>query len=125
MIGHSADRGNIRMLSAIFEQFVENSPVTVMVRACMERVFAPEKLDELFEKTAQKQYTRELLFSTVVTLMGLVVCNIRPSVSAAYKAFAKQIGVSRVAFYSKINGIEPQVSQALVRYSAMQLAPHR
>lgn len=89
----------------------------------MERVFAPEQLDTLFEATAQKQYTRELLFSTVVNLMSLVVCNIRPSVSAAYKAFAKEIGVSRVAFYSKINGIEPQVSQALVRYSAVELAP--
>lgn len=28
-----------------------------------------------------------------------------------------------MAFYSKINGIEPQVSQALVRYSSEQLAP--
>ncbi len=31
--------------------------------------------------------------------------------------------MSRVAFYSKINGIEPQVSQALVRYSSHKLAP--
>lgn len=31
--------------------------------------------------------------------------------------------MSRVAFYSKINGIEPQVSQALVRYSSKELAP--
>jgi hypothetical protein len=89
----------------------------------MERVFAPERLDELFEKKALKQYTRELLFSTVVNMMSLVVCNIRPSLSAAYKAFAKQVGVSKVSFYSKINGIEPQVSQALVRYSASELAP--
>jgi len=44
-------------------------------------------------------------------------------VSAAYKAFEQQIGVSRVAFYSKLNGIEPSVSQALVRYSAQELAP--
>ena len=48
------------MLSAIFEQFVEEIPITVIVKATMERVFAPEKLDELFEATAPKHYTREL-----------------------------------------------------------------
>lgn len=43
------------MFSAIFEQFVEASPLRVMVRAIMERIFAPEKLDDLFEQTAEKQ----------------------------------------------------------------------
>lgn len=70
------------MIGEIFEQFVEASPVTVMVRALMERIFSAEKLDALFERTAEKQYTRELLFSTVVGLMSLVVCGIHPSVSA-------------------------------------------
>jgi hypothetical protein len=41
-------------------------------------------------------------------------------VSAAYKAYQKEIGVSKVALYSKLNGIEPQVSQALVRHSAQE-----
>lgn len=109
------------MLSVIFERFAQASPVTVMVRSAMERIFNPEKLDHLFEETAQRQYTRELLFSTVVNLMSLVVCCIRPSVSAAYKAYQKEIGVSKVALYSKLNGIEPRVSQALVRYSAQEL----
>jgi hypothetical protein len=78
------------MLSAIFERFAQASPVTVMVRSVMERIFNPEILDSLFEETAQHQYTRELLFSTVVNLMSLVVCSIRPSVSAAYKAYQKE-----------------------------------
>jgi hypothetical protein len=111
------------MLCPIFERFSEASPITVMLRVTLERIFSAEKLDELFEAKREKQYTQELLFSTVVAIMSLVVCNIRPSISAAYKAFAKNIGVSRVAFYSKINGIEAQVSQALVRYSGEQLAP--
>ncbi len=94
-----------------------------MLRATMERIFSAEHLDAVFDATAQRQYTRELLFSTVVSILSLVVCNIRPSVSAAYKAFEKQIGASRVAFYSKLNGIEPQVSQALVRSAANELEP--
>jgi hypothetical protein len=89
----------------------------------MERIFSAEKLDALFERTAEKQYTRELLFSTVVGLMSLVVCGIHPSVSAAYKALEKMVGVSRVALYSKLNGLEPGISRALVTYSGEELAP--
>jgi hypothetical protein len=111
------------MISEMFEQFVEASPVTVMMRAIMERIFSAEKLDALFEQTAEKQYTRELLFSTVVGLMSLVVCGIHPSVSAAYKALEKMVGVSRVALYSKLNGLEPGISRALVTYSGEELAP--
>lgn len=103
------------MINAIFEQFVAASPVSVMVRATMERIFSNENLDELFEETSEKQYTRELLFSSVVGLMSLVVSGIHPSVNAAYKALEKQIGVSKPALYGKLNGLEPQISQALVR----------
>lgn len=111
------------MINAIFEQFVAASPVSVMVRATMERIFSAEKLDELFEQTAEKQYTRDLLFSSVVGLMSLVVSGIHPSVNAAYKALEKQIGVSKPALYGKLNGLEPKISQALVRYSHRELAP--
>jgi len=109
------------VISAIFERFVENTPVTVMVRAIMERIFAPEKLEQLFQGNAENQYTKELLFSHLVGLMGLVVCGIHPSVHAAYKALEKVIGVSKVALYAKINGQETKISQALVRYSSTEL----
>ncbi len=109
------------MISAIFERFVENTPMTVMVRAIMERIFAPNLLDQLFEETAEQQYQRELLFSSVVGLMSLVVCGMYPSLNAAYKGFEKVVGVSKVALYAKVNGLEPKLSQALVRYSSEQL----
>jgi hypothetical protein len=49
------------------------------------------------------------------------VCGMYPSVSAAYKGFEKVLGVSKVALYAKVNGLEPAISQALVRYSSEQL----
>ncbi|MBE9048781.1 transposase [Pleurocapsales cyanobacterium LEGE 10410] len=109
------------MINAIFSQFIEATPITVMVRGIMERIFEPTALDELFEAHAVKQYTRELLFSNVVSLMSLVVSGIHPSVSAAYKALEKDLGVSRPALYGKLNGMELGISQALVRYSASNL----
>jgi IS4 transposase len=111
------------MFSAIFEQFIAVSPVSVMVRGIMERIFEPQALDDLFERYAIQQYTKELLFSTVVGLMSLVVSGIHPSVSAAYKALEKVVGVSRPALYGKLNGMEVGISQALVRYSVEHLKP--
>ena len=111
------------MFAEILERFVKESTVTVMVRAILGRAFCGEEFDALFEQFARRQYTRELLFSDVVSLMMLVSCGLRQSVSAAYKAMREKLGVSRPAFYCKLNGIEPQVSQAIVRYSVEKLAP--
>ena len=109
-------------LSPIFERFVEKSPVTVIVRTLMEVVLAESKLDQLFEKTAQTGYTREIFFSTLVNMMIQVVCSVRQSMGAVYKAMADELGVSKPAIYGKLNRLEPTVSQALVRYTAQEMA---
>jgi len=49
-------------LNPVFERFVEKSPISVMARGTMERILNPDQLNEWFDKTAQKQHTRELLF---------------------------------------------------------------
>lgn len=110
------------MLPTIFERFVQQSPLSVMLRGLMERIFAPARLDELFGSHARIQYTRELLFSSLVDLMSLVVCNIYPSVHAAYRAQAQQLSVSASAVYDKLNGIELDVTTALLRETAAELA---
>jgi hypothetical protein len=110
------------MLATIFDAFVAASPVSVMLRGVMERVFRPERLDEIFEQYAEVQYTRELLFSDLVNLLSLVVCGIHPSVNAAYKAKAQEMNVTRNAIYAKLNGVEPRVSAALLRDSTAELA---
>lgn len=110
------------MLGAIFERFVKESPVSVMVRGLMERVFAPEQINRIFNDNAEVQYTRELLFSSLVDLMSLVVCGIHPSVNAAYRALAQELNVSRTAVYDKLNRVETPVSAAIVRETAISMA---
>ncbi len=107
--------------SPIFDRFVEKSPVTVIVRALMEVVLAEPKLDELFEQTAQTGYTKELLFSSLVQMMTQVVCSVRQSIGSVYQTMSAEIGVSKTAVYDKLNRLEPNVSQALVRYSAREM----
>jgi hypothetical protein len=92
-----------------------------MVRGLLEKALCPQILDKLFERSAKNQYTRELLFSTVVNLMSLVVCGVHPSVNAAHQASAEAIGVSVTSVYNKINGIEPNTSGELVREIAGQM----
>jgi hypothetical protein len=111
------------ILSEVFERFVEESPVTVMARAALENALPPSAIDALFEDFAERQYTRALLFSDVVDLMAMVVCQVRPSINAAYKKHAEALGVTRKAVYNKINGLEPAVGAALVRHTAAAMAP--
>jgi IS4 transposase len=107
----------------VFDRFVDGSPICVMARGLMERALAPQRLDLLFEKTAQRQYTKELLFSTTVDVMALVVCRVRPSVNAAYQARKDEVGVTVRALYDKLECLEPGISAALVRHTAERLEP--
>ncbi|MHC5735864.1 transposase [Nostoc sp.] len=103
------------IIGQVFERFVEESPVSVMVRGLLETILCPQKLDELFEKSAKTQYTKELLFSTVVEMMNTVTCGIRPSIHAAYQAKTSQMNVSVTSVYNKLNAMETDVSAELVR----------
>lgn len=105
----------------MFERFLKRSPVSVMVRAMLENVFSPQRLDKLFAQNSKKQRLSRLLFSTVVDSMSLVVCKIRPSLHAVYQAKKKEFGVSVKSLYNKVNGVEPMVSEALVRETADDL----
>jgi hypothetical protein len=109
------------ILGEVFERFVAESPFSVMLRVLLEQSLPAQEIDELFEQQAQRQYHRELLFSTVVNLMGLVVCGILPSVNAAYQAKAKGIGVTVQAVYNKLNGLEVQIVEALLRHVVRQV----
>src|SRR3954468_13128946 len=106
----------------VFQRFVEDAPVCVMVQALMENALSPTTVDTLFERHAEWQYTRNLLFSDVVHLMSLVVCGIRPSISSAFKKMAPVRGAARKADYGKIDRVDTGTSAALVRHSGAALA---
>jgi hypothetical protein len=111
------------VLSDVFERFVKDSPVAVMARALMERALEPSTLDALFRKEAKQQYEKELLFSSLVNVMALVVCGIRPTVRTAYQAMRKQLPVTLTALYAKLNRVEVGTCQALVADSSQRLRP--
>jgi hypothetical protein len=111
------------VLSNVFERFAKGSPVAVMTRALMERALEPRALDALFRKRAKRQYEKELLFSSLVDVMALVVCGAHPSVHTAYQAMRERLPVTLTALYAKLNGVEVGTSDALVADSAQRLRP--
>jgi hypothetical protein len=124
MLFYSSDYMEVaRMLGKIFERFVETSPISVMARGLLERLLNSNKVNEIFERVADRQYTRDLLFSTVFDLMSQVVCGSHKSLHAAYQASAQEISVSVTSVYNKLNAIETQTSASLVRYSAEVITP--
>ncbi len=111
------------MLPKVFDNFVNGSPVSVMLRGIMEQALPAKELDQLFTDTAEHQYERELLFSSIVDVMAEVVCRIRPSIHAGYQADPAKFGVSIRAVYDKLEHTESGISAALVTHTARQLAP--
>ena len=109
------------MLGNAFEKFIDKAPVAVMVRGVLERVLNPDALNKIYERNTVTQYTRELMFSSVVGLMNLVVCRIHPSIHAAYQDNKEEIETSITSVYNKLNGIDTETSRALVKDTAEQM----
>ena len=111
------------LLNTVFDRFVEQAPVCVAARAALEAALNPAALDDLFRRSAERQYQHELLFSTCVDLMGLVVSRTHRSINAAYQASAAEVGVALTSLYAKLANVEATTSAALVRHTAERLAP--
>jgi hypothetical protein len=109
------------MLDQIFEQFARQAPVPVMMRAILENILSPTRLNAVFDDTAQQQYTRQLTFDAVVALLAEVVTKRQASVYQAYRARREQLAVSAKALYDKIDGTEPETAKALAARTAREM----
>jgi len=99
------------ILRELIERFERKAPVSVMVRATMENILSAERLNALFEKSAEKQRNKQLMFATVADIMGLVACKIQPTVHAAFQDRQTEIGVTVKALYDKLQRLEKNVSR--------------
>src|SRR5947208_11018542 len=106
----------------ILDRFIERCPAVVMVRASLERLLRPERLDQIFEDAKQRQYTKQLLFSQVVAVMAAVATRTHSSVHAAYLAVKDRLDVSVTALYDKLSLLELGVSEALIRETSADAA---
>src|SRR3978361_480543 len=85
----------------VLARFERHAPASVMALAAWEHAFSPDWIDAVFEAERQRQYSRELMFSTVVELMTLVSLGLRPSLHAAAGQSESHHG-SRAALYQHV-----------------------
>lgn len=108
--------------AALFEQFIQEAPVSVMVRSTLEIAYGPTKINAIFANAAVRQHDSERLpFSLVYELLTTVVCRQRKSVGEAYRQAKDRFQVSAKSVYNKLNGIEMPVCRALVRETVQPL----
>ena len=50
----------------VLARFEQHAPASVMARTALEHALSPDWIDAVFEAERQRQYSRELMFSTVV-----------------------------------------------------------
>src|SRR3978361_449648 len=108
--------------TSVVERFEQHAPASVMARTALEHALPAGWIDEVFDRYRQRQYSRELLFSTVVELMTLVSLGLRPCLHAVARTW-ETLPVSLAALYDKVNHTEPAILRALVRGSAERLTP--
>jgi IS4 transposase len=106
---------------ANFEQFSSKLPMPVMAKLVLERALPPDKVDAWFEASRERQYTRDLLFSSVFQLMTLVAVKVFPSTHAAFQADKDAIPVSVISVYNKTKAVHVRTSRTIVRGSAEEL----
>src|SRR6516162_9965909 len=104
-------------------QHCQAVPLGVLVRGTLEWLLDEAALEQLFQEHAPDQYTRELTLAALVGLLIQVSAGARASVFAAYKADQAsdqpRIGTTYQAVYSKLGRLNPAVSEAVVRQSAL------
>ena len=109
------------LVKELAERFEAEAPITVMVRIALENALSSDRLNSIFEKHAERQSNKTLMFSTVAEMMGMVACRIHPSPHAAFQAH-KEVGVQVKALYDKLQRMEPNISRHLVKDTAPRLA---
>ena len=110
------------MWQEVLERFEKQAPASVMARIALEQAMPAAWIDEVFDAHRQRQYPRELLFSTVVELMSLVSLGLQPSLHAAARKM-QHLPVSLAALYDKVKRTELPLLRALVQGSSARLRP--
>lgn len=107
---------------SVLDRFVESCPAAVMIRATLENLLPPERLDQIFEDHRARQYQQDVFFSDLVALMSAVATRTHASVHKSYLASQRKLNVSPEAVYAKLRRLEPDVTAGLIRETAVDAA---
>src|SRR5262249_25447016 len=99
--------------SNVMERFVADRPLCVMTRCILGHLMASE-LDGVFAECRERQYEAEITFSALAVSVADVVLGFCENPNQSYKRHKEQIATSAVAYYGKLNRVEPAISEGTV-----------
>jgi hypothetical protein len=103
----------------VLERFIEKNPLSVMVR-CLSGQLMCEELDQVFEQNRSQCYEGQLKFSALAATVAEIALGTVENPNQAYMAYREELGVSKTAYYDKLNHVETAISEGVVRFSAQQ-----
>jgi hypothetical protein len=103
----------------VLERFIEKNPLAVMVR-CLSGQLMCEELDQVFEQNRSQCYEDQLKFSALAATVAEIALGTVENPNQAYTAYREELGVSKTAYYDKLNHVETAISEGVVRFSAQQ-----
>ena len=110
----------VGILPQILDPFARGAAPAVMIRIALDGIIDAPVLNQLFQETAQAQYTREWALVHFVQVMLDVACGFRPSPRAAWLRRQLDTIASLSAFYRKLNRMELAITAAIVRHTAQR-----
>jgi hypothetical protein len=105
--------------SKVLERFIEDRPLCVMTRCILGDLLTPQ-LDEVFAQCRQRQYQGEIKFSALAASVADVALNFCANFNQAYKMHQDELAASIVAYYGKINRVEPSIAEGVVQFAHRQ-----
>jgi hypothetical protein len=103
--------------STTLERFVQQRPLCVMTRCILGHLMT-EELDDVFAQCRHRQFQRDIKFSALAVSVADVALNFCANFNQAYKKHRQQLAASVVAYYGKLNRVEPAISEGVVRFAA-------
>src|SRR5947209_5471318 len=103
--------------AATFDNFVQDRPLCVMTRCVLGHVLT-EELDDVFEQCRDRQFQRDMKFSALAVSVADVALGLCGNFNQAYKQYRRELAVSAVAYYGKLNRLEPAIAEGAVRFAA-------
>ncbi|MBV8084803.1 MAG: transposase [Chloroflexi bacterium] len=107
--------------AAVLERFLAARPLCVLTRCILGHLLTDE-LDEVFAQCRQRQYQGTIKFSALAASVADVALNFCANFNQAYRQHREHLAASVVAYYGKLNRVEPSIAEGVVRFASRKTA---
>lgn len=100
----------------VMERFIQARPLCVLTRCILGHVLTDE-LDGVFAEHRRRQYQGEIKFSALAVSVADVALNFCANFNQAYRQHREHLAASVVAYYGKLNRLEPSIAEGVVQFA--------